>query len=231
MKQRTASFLLIIGALMQQSAQAARPLLNIKDDIVALAKAHQGEGDPQQLIQQQLQVLIDELLQGYPQPPIKERLTLLQGAWYQEWGPYDYRNNRRGVDPDISTDQIYQVVFAEGYYYNVNPMRDSEKIALLRGEYLLAGSGYPDTLNVKFTAFPGYRGAPTQPLWELPQQAETKQLASPTTIVPALIVKLFFGGGSLREIYTDDTLRLTYGSDSPEGKTGEYLYVLTRVVP
>jgi hypothetical protein len=67
------------------------------------------------------------------------------------------------------------------------------------------------------------------PLWELPALVEAKQLPNRVTIVPTLIVKIFFGGDSLREIYTDDTLRLTYGSEGPEDSEREYLYVLTRV--
>ena len=37
------------------------------------------------------------------------------------WGPYDYRNEKRGVDPELGVDEIYQIVFKDGYYYNVSP--------------------------------------------------------------------------------------------------------------
>jgi hypothetical protein len=47
------------------------------------------------------------------------------------------------------------------------------------------------------------------------------------TIVPTFIVRTFFGGGTLLEVYTDDTLRILYGSNSDEFKQ-KYLYVMVR---
>ena len=48
------------------------------------------------------------------------------------------------------------------------------------------------------------------------------------TIVPSIIVKLFFGSGALREVYTDTNLRILYGSNGKDF-TKEAIYIMTRV--
>lgn len=214
-------------------ATSERTPAAIKADLLALAESFQGQGDPDFAKQKQLQPLVDELLAASPQPPLSERIELLRGTWQQVWGPYDYRNDDRGVDPQLANPaEIYQVVFPDGYYYNVAPLQKPGKalrIGLLRGKYKLLDD-QPDTLRVRFTKYPGVEGRPeATPLWELPPQAEAGTLENKTTIVPGWIVYLFFGGGYLREVYTDDTLRLTYGSENLDDPMPE-LYVLRRVV-
>ena len=63
---------------------------------------------------------------------------------------------------------------------------------------------------------------------ELPAFAESGDLRNRTTIVPTIIVKLFFGGGALREVYTDENLRILYGSDGKHFDK-EFIYVMTIV--
>ena len=65
-------------------------------------------------------------------------------------------------------------------------------------------------------------------IWELAAQAEAGTLNNEITIVPTIIVRLFFNSGSLREIYTDSDLRLVYGS-SNKADSKPSLYVMTRV--
>lgn len=48
-------------------------------------------------------------------------------------------------------------------------------------------------------------------------------------MVPGLIVRLFFGGGGLREVYTDDTLRVTFGDGDLDDRSEESLYIMRRV--
>ena len=211
----------------------AAEVARIKAELFTLAESFEGQGDPDFSIQRQLQPLVDELLAAVPQPPVKDRLPLLHGAWKQIWGPYDYRNDKRGVDPETTVDEIYQVVFPGGYYYNVNPILEGrepgqERIALLRGEYILDPDD-PLLLRVRFTNFPGNKGRPQDmPLWELPALAEQGELPDKTWIVPSVIVKLFFGGGALREVYTDHDMRILYATDSKNFEQ-DYLYVMRRV--
>lgn len=205
-----------------------RSVKEIKADIVKLAESFKGQGDPDFSKQKQLNVLVAELLQASPQPPIKDRIKLLVGPWHQIWGPYDYSNNNRGVDPNISPDDIYQVVFEDGYYYNVNPEKKGDKIGLLRGEYNLAAQD-SDFLKVRFTAFPSTsKDIGDAKLWELPALAESGKLQNRSSIVPGFIVRLFFGGGALREVYTDEDMRITYGDDDVKDREDEFIYIMKR---
>lgn len=204
-----------------------------KNDLLSLAKSFEGQGDPDFSKQRQLDALVEKLLQLSPQPPVKNRLNFIYGTWKQVWGPYEYRNDQRGVDPELGTDEIYQVVSKDGYYYNVSPLykngdRNKERIGLLRGEYTLDSKNL-NVLRVKFTRYPGVSRRPTDlKLWELAPLAEADELENQITIVPTFIVRLFFRGGALREVYTDSDLRIVYGSSS-RNFTKEAIYIMTKV--
>jgi hypothetical protein len=148
-------------------------------------------------------------------------------------GPYDYRNNKRGVDPSLGVNEIYQVASKDGYYYNVAPDfkkgdKTKERIGFLRGEHKLDPQN-ESLLRVKFTNLYGVKVRPTgKQLWELPALVESGQLENRKTVIPGFIVKLFFGGGALREVYTDEDMRILYGSNGKDF-TKECIYVMTRV--
>lgn len=204
----------------------------IKSRIISLAQSFAGQGDPDYSKQKAFEPLIEELLRANPLPPLKERLPMLFGAWKQVWGPYDYSGNKRGVNPEIGVEEIYQVVFPGGYYYNVTPLyksgdRARERIALLRGEFKLDPT-QADVLLVRFTRYPGLGSRPRAPeLWELPAVVGEGKLKSDISIVPTWIVRLFFGGGALKEVYTDADLRILYGAGNNKFKDPA-LYIMTR---
>jgi hypothetical protein len=236
MKLSGLKVLLLVGA----SIGSARPCLadesdvaSLKRQILDLARSYQGEGDPDFSRQASLDVLVSKLVEAAPRSSVADRISLIQGAWKQEWGAYDYRNDDRGVDPELGTQEIYQVVFPGGYYYNASYLyrdgdRRKERIGLLRGEYSFDPE-HDDRLRVRFTNYPGLRArVEGKELWELPALAESGQLEDTISIVPTWIVRLFFGRGSLREVYTDHDLRLTYGSDK-KNFDREILYVMSRV--
>ena len=205
----------------------------IKSKIVQLAKSFEGQGDPDFSKQNAFTPLVQELLAIAPQPPVEDRLDVLAGVWRQVWGPYDYRNDDRGIDPELGIEEIYQVVSREGYYYNVsylykNGDKNKKRIGLLRGEYKLSKDD-PNTLNVKFTNYPGASSkSDGLQLWQLPALAELGTLPNKITIVPSFLVKIFFGGGTLREVYTDDDLRILYGA-SKRYPENDSIYIMTRV--
>lgn len=139
----------------------------------------------------------------------------------QVWGAYDYRNDKRGVDPALGVNEIYQVVSKDGYYYNVAPNlpkadksgadKTKERIGLLRGQYKLDPQN-EGLLRVKFTNLYGLKVRPAgKNLWDLPALAESGRLENRKTVLPGFFVKLFFGGGALREVYTDEDMRILYG--------------------
>lgn len=216
------------------SAQA-RGVDEIKAEIFALAESFRGQGDPDFSRQRRLDPLVAELLAAAPQPPAAARIDRLAGPWLQIWGPYDYRNDDRGVDPELATDDIHQVVFADGYYYNVATTRPGgdpakARVILLRGVWRLV-DGFPNMLKVRFTRFTAVPRQPLDaPIWTLAARAEADDLdgLGQFTVVPRVIVRLFFGGGGLREVYTDDDMRIAFGDDSLADREDEALYVFRR---
>ncbi len=213
--------------------EAASNVDSLKTEIVKLALSYQGQGDPDFSKQRSFDPLIAKLIELVPQEPVKSRILLISGVWKQVWGPYDYRNDDRGVNPELGVEEIYQVVSKDGHYYNVSPLytngdKAKERIGMLRGEYEV-DEKRNDLLRVKFTRYPGLNSRPeSPPLWELAALSETGKLENEINIVPTLIVKLFFGKGALREVYTDSDLRILYGSDGKNFKK-EALYIMTRV--
>lgn len=206
---------------------------SIKQKILELARSYEGQADPDQSKQKSIEPLVEKLVAMASMPPVKDRIPLLAGVWKQVWGPYDYRDDKGGIDPKLGIREIYQVIFAEGYYYNVSPYypeetRNREQIALLRGEFELV-PGKSDSLKVKFTDYPGVEPRPSNMnIWELPALAEAGKLENEVTIVPSWIVKLFFKGGVLEEVYTDEDMRIVYGT-SARDNARRFLYVMNRV--
>lgn len=205
----------------------------LKRQIVSLAKSFEGQGDPDFSKQQALEPFVKQLLALSPQNSIEKRLPILAGVWRQVWGPYDYRNDDRGVDPELGVEEIYQVVSPDGYYYNVsylykNGDKTRKRIGLLRGEYRLLNHE-TNVIKVRFTA---YRGTTEKSdhfeLWQLPELAENGSLPHLIAIVPSFVVRFFFTGGNLREVYTDNDLRIIYGSNN-RNFAKESIYIMTRV--
>ena len=211
----------------------AAEVADLKKEIITLAKSFEGQGDPDYSKQDALKVLVEKLLVASPQPPVKERLKLLYGPWKQVWGPYDYRGDERGVDPTIEPKEIYQVVFENGYYFNVGPDykggdKSQERIGLLRGEYKLDPENQ-NLLRVQFTRLTELKKRPTElPLFEIPALSEARKLADERVKLPGFLVRLFFGGGALREVYTDADLHILYGSNGSDFKK-EFIYIMTKV--
>ena len=205
----------------------------LKMQIVDLAKKYEGQADPDFSRQKSLEVLVDRLLESAPQKPVQARLQNLYGAWKQVWGPYNYRESDRSVDPSIGVKEIYQVVFEGGYYYNVAPAYkngdlNNEKISFLRGEFKLSEKDELG-LDVRFTNLTELKVRPESVnLWDLASEAEANTLDNEKDTLPSFFVKLFFQGGTLREVYTDNDLRILYGTNSRVFKS-PYLYVMTKV--
>lgn len=227
---------IIFTAPMAEAAASRKSNVeHIKHQIVQLAESFYGQGDPDYSKQKKIEVLVGRLLTLAPQPSIKDRLNYLYGTWKQVWGPYDYRNDdRRGVDPELGIEEIYQSIFPGGYYYNISPLyRDGDhkqvRTGLLRGEYELDKTN-SNRLNVHFTSYRGIEGRPPEntAIWKLAPMEESDTLDNEATIVPWLIVQLFFGSGSLDEIYTDNDLRICYGSNG-NSDARKAIYVMTKV--
>lgn len=216
-------------------AAPAGEVAALKAEIVALAERFKGQGDLDGAKQRQFDPLVAALLRANPQPPVRERLDLLEGAWLQIWGPYDYRRDgARGIDPSTDPERIYQVVFRDGFYINVAPrdVRDEgplREIVLLKGEYA-PWNGDRDMLTARFVRLTKTSApAGTEDLWRLAEAAADGRLEDERAILPGFFVRLFFGGGGLREVYTDDTLRILYGASGLDDRSDEFIYIMRRV--
>lgn len=203
----------------------------LKSEILKIAEFYLGQPDKDFKIQNTLVPYVDKLLELNPQPPVEDRLDLLDGRWQQVWGPYEYRKYDRSVDPTLDTSKIYQVVFKEGYYYNVSNVLDedtkkSRGTTLLRGEFELGGGV---KLPVRFTSLKRLKTFPPRGLsyTDLAELAENDQLDGLRKVLPNWVVKLFFGRGVLNEVYTDEDLRITYGTSKQA--EAPFLYILKRV--
>lgn len=204
----------------------------LKETIVEMALRSQGLGDPDFRIQRELEPLVEELVKLTSPPPVQDRLPLLYGTWKQVWGPYDYRNNERGVDPTIETREIYQIISPKGFYYNVSPNykkgeRSQVRVDYLKGVYKLSKKN-PYGLDVRFDKYIAIPQRPEGNIYDFVNEAESNSLPGQISVLPKLFVKLFFGGGTLVEVYTDADIRILYGSNSTNFKN-KYLYIMTKV--
>ncbi len=206
---------------------------SLKSEILTIAEFFKGQGDPDCKIQDTIDPYVLKLVKLAPQKPASERIDLIAGRWQQVWGPYDNRNSGRVVDPTFDPENIFQVVSPDGYYWNVGRNLNKKtgkvkRIGLLRGEYEPADG---NNIRIKFTKLKKLKVKKIPhgfKLTDLPFYAERKKLKGMRTALPGLFVRLFFPKGTLREVYTDKDLRLTYGSDD-KGILTNYLYVLKRV--
>ncbi len=214
-------------------APDARSAAIAKADLLSLAARFGGRDDPGAIHQTELSVVLARLLEASPQTPLAARRALLVGAWRQVFGPMDYHGGDRGFDPALRANEIYQVVLEGGVLYNVTPLVEArggvERTALLRGEYTTE-PGFDDVLRVRFTSFRGLRGALPEgrALPDLPALAERGALGEVPSITPSWVVRAFFRGGVLHEVYTDHDLRVLYGASAPDADD-RYLYVMRRV--
>jgi len=235
------SLTLLIGCILSttvaQAAPKALSALNtvdeLKTEILKISQSFQGQGDPDFAIQDLLTPYVDKLIQvAPPQKPAAQRLDVIAGRWQQVWGPYEFRKNDGSVEPTLDPTKVFQVVFEDGYYYNVsNNFRENtqrtKNTGLLRGEFE-AGEG--NFLNVQFTNLCriNRQPLPGQLYTDLPALAEAGDLANVQTVLPGFLVRWFLGSGQLEEVYTDEDIRLAYGRG--EDQVGRpSLFVLKRV--
>ncbi len=220
------------SAFAGMAPEKLKTVESVKTELVKVASQYIGQGDPDFKIQNELMPYVERLLELAPQEPIKNRLDLLAGAWQQVWGPYEYRKNDRSVDPTTDVNNIYQVVFPDGYYYNVTNnlnrfSKDIRKVTLLRGEFNVNGG---DDLKVQFNKLTSIKKLPENLRHvDLPALSESNELAGEKTDLSSELVKRFFKGGILSEVYTDADLRITIGQSDDENGVQGYLYVLKRV--
>lgn len=235
MKKIFTSFMILMSAMTLASdftpASELNTVSELKAEILTIAEYYLGQADPDLKIQKTLDPYVEKLTELSPQGPVADRIDVLDGRWQQVWGPYEYRKYDRSVDPTLDVTKIFQVVFKEGYYYNVSNTLDkktgkSKGTSLLRGKFKV---GAANDLNVQFTNLRRIKTKPPVGLsyTDLPELSENDQLEGERNVLPSIFVRLFFGGGTLKEVYTDKDIRISYGT-SKEAKA-PFLYIMKRV--
>jgi hypothetical protein len=202
------------------SAQGEPNLKALKSFIVNTARSFQGKcdaDDNRPEFRQKLENLVSVLLKLAPKQTEAEKLPKVAGGWQQVWA--DQSGGAPGTC--VSAKDIYQVVFSEGYYWNIskNITSNGEALGLLRGTYEVL----PELLRIEFTdqAFsPVYPPKGTK-LVELAAKAERREFTALPKNFPVGLK------GDLANIYVDDTLRVVRGKSDLTPNTTS-LFILVR---
>ena len=192
---------------------APERIAQLKAQITEIATANQLRQDNLPAVRAQLQPLVDELVALVPARTEAEKAPEVVGGWRNLWsdmtfGPYlDYAN-------------IYQVVYADGFYYNISRLTPphAEVTGYLRGVFADAG----DHLAIEFTA------NVTVPGW-LPTGADL--VAAGRRVETGATVGTDQPGpigvrGRLQNTYVDATLRIVTGQSTTDAR--DSLFVLER---
>jgi hypothetical protein len=118
-----------------------------KGALRAICNANRTRMDNLVAVRAQVDPLIDKLARHFGPVPATQKLPLVQGAWRQLWSDYPYP-----MTPLIKMDptQIYQVVDADGHYWNIGDQRAIGFLGmtgLLRGAFVANGT----RIDLKFT--------------------------------------------------------------------------------
>jgi hypothetical protein len=203
-------------------------VLAVKSQLRNLSKQYQGDCNQQvnNTIRPQLDTLVDQLLSLTPYRTEKEYLPLVLGGWQQIWadGPTGPPPGSGGPVICTVSSQIYQVVYQDGYYWNLSKNIINGKVSTgyLRGEYQLQGND--DPLSIVFTQQTGTTHFPFSgtPLKFLTDQAEDG-------LFDAGNMEGYPVGstGTLANIYVDDDFRVVHGT-APQYPGQTFLYILNR---
>ena len=214
--------LAIAGPAAAQPQPVAGPTLSdVERRIVAEAQEAQGRCDGED-DSPEARARLDELVAQLEEDGRSEAEMLpgLVGGWRQVWsdGP--------GGGPDcIAADDVYQVVFPNGYYYNIGRhLRPdgAEATGFLKGTYQTGG----EALDIAFTRYElreGWIGAGADlGRAAMRIEAETGGEPQPADQAPPPVGQT----GTLDNVYLSDGLRIARGGG--EDYDGDFLYVLIR---
>ena len=138
-----------IPALARQVSPNGAPILSAPDlmatleiQIFEIANANTLRTDNLASVHNQLQPLVDELIKLAPRRTETQKLPEVVGSWKNVWSDLN-------ISPNTNLSQVYQVVFADGFYYNISRERSAEgdRTSFLRGAF----ADNTDYLDIQFT--------------------------------------------------------------------------------
>ncbi|MCX6116855.1 MAG: hypothetical protein NT027_04890 [Proteobacteria bacterium] len=190
-----------------------RGVAKIKKKIIAISTANQTKIDNRVQVRAELQPLVNRLLACTPERTEAAKLHQVAGGWYSLWSDY-------GFGPFVDYSQVYQVVDADGFYYNVskNVAPFGTFVNYLRGSFVDSGS----FLRIEFTrsiAVTGWLESGLK-LSDLSDDVESGAINGPDTPNGPIGVK-----GNLKNAYVDDHLRIVTGRSDGEASDGMFVLV------
>ncbi|HWU42928.1 MAG TPA: PAP/fibrillin family protein [Bdellovibrio sp.] len=195
----------------------------LKEQILDIAFAAQGQqfdsDDNNPTVHEQLDPLVDELVSLAPVRTEKEKLVDVIGSWYQVWSDGPAGPSGQGA----LADSVWQIVFPEGYYWNVarSQYGDAKSMGYLRGTFAVND----DSLAIEFTK------AVSNPDWSFAEPTRLAMLAEygaftmPTPFPPG--TSPVGKKATLANVYVDEDIRICRGGGGDFGNN-TYLYILER---
>lgn len=213
-------------------APSALRVAEIKSEIRAITGAHTFDNKATAAqTRAELDNLVAELVQAYPDTSAADQLSSVAGAWKQLWsddfdGESDFGNP---IKPDKTT--IFQYISKEGWFYNVanatTPLPFVKPLTLLRGDY----SVNADDLSIEFTKVSARLNGLQQgeSVSAIVEGAEAGKIFTIGAPGGAKYPKGPVGAkGILKNIYIDKDFRLATGENLTFNIGVTNLYVLDR---
>ncbi|HEX7673496.1 MAG TPA: PAP/fibrillin family protein [Bdellovibrio sp.] len=215
---------LILFIPLAHADDTADQIQQLKYEILQIAFDAQGtydSDDNNPEVRQKLDPLVDQLVALAPKRTEQQKLVDVIGTWYQVWADGPGGQPGQGA----LADSIWQVVFPEGYYWNV--ARDQygqiKNMGYLRGKFTVGDNA----LSIEFTK------AVTNPTWSFAEPTRQAMLAefgtydgNPTTFPPG--TSPVGKKGTLANVYVDEDIRIVRGGGGDFGVDNAYLYILER---
>ncbi len=212
---------IILFSSISALAQDVR-VIEVKKEIMSLARQFEGKTDTDGKLQEALEQKVADLEKLLPDQTTTERAQKIMGEWRQVFGPYSATGD--GTIPFGSrTDQIYQIIFPNGIFYNVALFEKAriKMVFLLKGEYKIMSEAIKGTFVKNSIVL---RNISEKTLSKLPAQLESgslKVINLPNRLPPVGM------GGQLFEVYADEDVRILRGR-TPQFKRPA-LYVMEKV--
>lgn len=215
----------LLFAVQAKADDNSKRIQELKYTILDTAFSAQGtyDGDDNSLeVRQKLDPLIDELISLAPPRTEQQKLIDVIGTWYQVWSDSPITSP---TGTGALGDSIWQIVFPEGYYWNVlrNKNGAEESMHYLRGQFTTNDSSWGFTLNK----------AVFNPQWSFSEPTRLAMLAefgafdaNPIPYPPETtpIGKT----GTLANVYVDEDIRICRSTGGTDPSTGVSLYIYER---
>ena len=205
--------LALLSATALASNQQTDRVAELKEQIKSVATEATATDRDLLATKNELSPLVNELVAISPSQTEAQKAELVAGGWVNLW-----TDNNFG--PTLNPANIYQVVSADGYYYNISeiPAATGKLTNFLRGAYTDEGS----YLAIEFTA---------NSVSNVPLTAGTDLTALANKVEQSLLATTPVRGpvgvtGVLLNVYVDDDLRIVWGNSTLNSRP--LLFILER---